>query len=562
MDTKDKKDKKTNEQLEKKVVDIKEAPSAAQKEALKKMEERLTNMLKDPVIKYLEENEVGDAKLYVKVNRDNIVFDLSSKDTWLAWNGHNWESDIDRKPVAAVDNVNDVYNAKLEEIEDILKDFAGFDKDDPIKSEYIRLFKDLKFRITTLNSRRRRENVIHLAKAYGIGVPPDIWDRNPMLLGCANGVLELDTGNFMQGRKEDYIRSFSPTEWNGANEPCPLWEETLDKIFAGDKDKIAFVQRVFGYALLGNVKDHAFFVLHGTLGNNGKGVLMRTVSGVLGKRLASSIRSELLTKSKVEKSEGSANTALMTLRGKRLVWAPETEGVFSIEKVKWLSGGDDLTGRNNYDITDSEWKPSHTMFIQTNNIPHVASDKAFFNRLHVIEFTESFVPNPTNPHEHKVDTELEEKLKAEYSGILAWMWVGSYKFLKYGLNPPESIQKAKEEYIEDEDTLGRFIKAGFSVVPEQERDEELEFIKNPMFRNYKEQLGEVHLAYTRWCDEVGIKKPITVQLLGKEFVKKGFIKKPVHAGKVFIFGIKFLDHKWNRESRWWTKEVDVEDYDE
>ena len=522
-------------------------------------------MLKDPVIQYLEENEVGDAKLYVRENKNDIVFDLASKDTWFHWGGHNWEEDIERRHISSVDKEIAVYTAKLKEVEDILKDFGNVEKasnEESIKKKYDEIQENLKIRITQLNTLRRRTNVINLAKAYGIGVEPDIWDTNPLLLGCVNGVLELDTGNFREGRREDFIQSFTPTEWKGASEPCDLWIETLYEIFDGDHEVVAYVQRVFGYALLGYIRDHAFFVFNGIRGNNGKGVIMRTVMAVLGKMLASTIRSELLTKSKVEKAEGSANTALMKLRGKRLVWASETEGVFSIEKVKWLTGRDELTSRNNYDITDSEWKPSHTLFVQTNNMPHTAADNAFFNRLHTINFTQSFVENPTKKYEHKIDTELEEKLVAEYSGILAWLWKGTRQYLKVGLNPPESVLEAKKEYIEEEDTLGRFIKDGFSVVPEKERDEKLEFMENPKFKKYKERVGVVHLAYTRWCEEVGIPKPMNLNTLGKEFVKKGFVKKAPHANQKFIFGIKFLDHKWDREKKWWTKDIDIKDEDE
>ena len=37
------------------------------------------------------------------------------------------------------------------------------------------------------------------------------WDTNPWLLGLANGVLDLRTGQLLDGRPEDYIKSQAPS---------------------------------------------------------------------------------------------------------------------------------------------------------------------------------------------------------------------------------------------------------------------------------------------------------------------------------------------------------------
>lgn len=528
--------------------------SDAKSRVLKSMQEKLDKMLKDPVILCLDRNENGDADLYVRENRDDLRFDLATKDTWFIWNGHNWTEDIKNKAFVFVGKVTKVYSEKLEEIIDILQNFAGVDKDDPIKKEYISLLVALQKRNFKLNSLDRQLHVVTLAKARGLGAVPTIWDSDPTLLGCANGILNLMTGEFRPGRREDYIRSYSPTEWKGANEPCPLWEKTISEIFNHDKDMIAFIQRVLGYALLGYVKDHVFFIFYGDKGFNGKGVIMNTCKAVLGRKLAAQIRSELLIKSKQDKAEGAPNSALMVLRAKRLVWASETdEGqTFSSEKVKWLTGGDELCGRNPYDKREQDWEASHTLFLITNHLPHVQNDNAFWERTFPVEFTQSFVRNPQKEYEHQMDDELEHKLKEEVSGILAWMVRGTYKCLKQGLNPPEAVLNAKEKYIENEDTLGRFIKAGFFNAAAAGMN----------IDKRKEPLSEIHEAYKQWCDEVGIKNPMYIQKLAEKLEKRGFPKRGGHANKTYIHGIQFLPEKWNKMNKRWINEIDVEDDDD
>ena len=50
-------------------------------------------------------------------------------------------------------------------------------------------------------------------------------------------------------------------------------------------------------------------------------------------------------------------------------------------------------------------------------------DEAFWARLYFVNFTQRFIddPDPDKPNEHPVDVTLEDKLKKEASGILAWM---------------------------------------------------------------------------------------------------------------------------------------------
>jgi phage/plasmid-associated DNA primase len=55
------------------------------------------------------------------------------------------------------------------------------------------------------------------------------------------------------------------------------------------------------------------------------------------------------------------------------------------------------------------------------------------------------------------DMTLTDRLLAERDGILAWAVEGCLEWQREGLNPPQTVLAATEEYFEDEDTVGRWI---------------------------------------------------------------------------------------------------------
>jgi len=75
----------------------------------------------------------------------------------------------------------------------------------------------------------------------------------------------------------------------------------------------------------------------------------------------------------------------------------------------------------------------------------------------LIPLTQRFVKRPNGPNEHKADIDMPKKLKKESPGILAWFVRGCLEWQNQGLNPPDIVLQATEEYKLEEDVLGRFI---------------------------------------------------------------------------------------------------------
>ena len=86
-----------------------------------------------------------------------------------------------------------------------------------------------------------------------------------------------------------------------------------------------------------------------------------------------------------------------------------------------------------------EFQPTFKAWIAGNHRPPLRNpDAAMRRRLHLVPLT--YVPP-------KPDKELAEKLKPELPGILAWAIRGAIAWQREGLNPPEAVRQASEEYL-------------------------------------------------------------------------------------------------------------------
>jgi len=145
-------------------------------------------------------------------------------------------------------------------------------------------------------------------------------------------------------------------------------------------------------------------------------------------------------------------TDLAKLQGARLVTAVETEEGrrWAESKIKGLTGGDKITARfMRQDFFD--FIPQFKLMVAGNHRPIIRNvDEAMRRRIHLIPFT------VTIPADER-DQQLTEKLAVELPGILAWAIEGCKAWQEQGLNPPESVRAATEEYFAAEDVLGRWI---------------------------------------------------------------------------------------------------------
>jgi putative DNA primase/helicase len=272
------------------------------------------------------------------------------------------------------------------------------------------------------------------------------WDGDHYLLGTPGGTVDLRTGELRDARPEQYVTKATAVTPAPPETLTPLWSAFLGRIMAGDEDLISYLQRFLGYCLTGSIEEHAFAFGHGT-GANGKGVFTLTMQHVLGD-YALTVPTEILMVSHNERHP----TELARLRGVRLAIGSEIEvgRTWAEARVKSLTGGDAIAARlMRQDFF--EFSPAFKLLLCGNHKPSLRGvDEAIRRRLHLIPF------KVTIPAAER-DTELPEKLRAEWPGILRWAIDGCIQWQERGLDPPATVVDATDSYLNAEDAVGRWL---------------------------------------------------------------------------------------------------------
>jgi putative DNA primase/helicase len=414
----------------------------------------------------LFENEKGDGVLFSTLFHDRFLFDKNTQE-WFEWAGHYWQRDMMSRSLAAVEQiVVGHYLAEYKRVaQDIVDLTASATDGDGSATEIKRLRTqqaNLLKRASQLRADKRRTACLKFAHTIDnpLAIKGEEFDCKPMLFPCANGVIDLETGRLKPGRPGDYLSMASPVEFTGIDAPAPLWEKSLLEIFGGNEALVAYLGRLFGYAMTGLVHEKVFPVFYGRTGWNGRSLIIETVSYVMG-ALAGSIPSEMLLSQKYSKNSSGPSPDIMSLKGIRMAFASEIdEGQrFSASKIKWLTGKDELVGRSPHDKYPTRFAPTHKLFLMTNTQPQAPpNDKAFWERLHLIPFLVSFVNrDPQEAHERRAILDLDQQVLKEAPGILAWLVRGCLLWQRDGLKPPHEITDATEQYRRNEDLLADFI---------------------------------------------------------------------------------------------------------
>ena len=274
-------------------------------------------------------------------------------------------------------------------------------------------------------------------------VTHEIWDADPWLLGTPEGSVDLRTGVLRRSNPEDYISRLAAVG-PAPTADCPRWLEFLNQTTGNDQGLISFLRQWCGYSLTGVTHEHALLFVFGP-GGNGKSVFLNVLSQILGKYAATSSM-ETFTASKSDRHP----TDLAMLRGARLVTASETEEgrAWAESRIKQMTGGDPVSARfMRQDFFT--FLPQFKLTIIGNNKPVLHNvDDAAKRRIKVVPF----VLKPAKP-----DRQLEQKLQAEWPGILRWMIDGCLDWQANGLIRPDVVVQATATYFSEQDTLSHWV---------------------------------------------------------------------------------------------------------
>jgi len=375
---------------------------------------------------------------------------------WVVWNGMFWELDaggalIHEKGLEMVRNIYD----------ELLKTADYRDRIDIEKAA-----------MQSESVRRRKAFVEAAGWIKALNIKSEELDPNPWLLNVKNGTIDMKTGEFREHRQEDMITKIANVEYDPEAD-CPLWKQFMREIMNYKADIIGFVQTAAGWALSGDISEQTMFILFGS-GANGKTTFLNTIMYLLGDYATATP-----TETFMKKNGDQYTNDIARLRGTRFVTTTEAEMGRRLSEplIKKITGNDQMTARFLYGEFFN-FTPTFKIFMATNHKPLIkGTDHGIWRRIKLIPFT-------TRIPEEKQDKHLELKLRGEASGILNWLLEGTARWLREGLQAPAAVMNATDEYRDEMDVIGNFLK---------ERT-----IQQP---GISIRVREFFKAYQEWCVE-------------------------------------------------------------
>ena len=464
--------------------------------------ERLPIADREFLLRCIAQQEYGDAQLLAHLYRDRLVFDHSIKE-WYYWGGHYWLPDniaMTRRLIAG--ELAAQYLILAAELGKEVEQ-AKQDSDTEKAEELGNQVEGLKKRATSLRNLRRIQRILEFGESF-LGIVGNEWDRQPDLLACPNGVIDLKAGELSPGKPGDYLRNAIPTIWKGLNEPAPRFEEFTREIFDEVEEEAPklspYVQELFGYGITGHTLDHILAIFHGPRGRNGKDTLLETLGFVLGPGIASACSQDVFIGQARNLSPGGPSEHLYDLMGKRIIWASESaeNARLNANQVKLITGGGQISCRRAYGHQTS-FSPTHLPILITNFKPHAPdNDEALWERVHLIPFNLRFIDTPKRANERQRDPLLLQKLKTEASGILAWLVRGAMKwYAEGGLIAPDSVKLATSSYQAEMDPLADFIDDRCVRIPDARTS------KEDLWQTYKEWTKDNHISHPLGRNQLG-----------------------------------------------------------
>lgn len=384
-------------------------------------------------VPFFAATDVGNGERFVAQHGADLRW-VQTRKCWMCWNGRTWSEDItrevDRRAKATARTIADeAQRAESAKHKELLGKWAQASESGA--------------RIEAMLNRARSE--------MPIPATTDVWDASPWLLNCANGTLDLQTGVLRAHCREDYLTKQTTVTYDPTAR-CPQWEKFLLRIFDGDLQLCDYMQRAIGYSLTGITSVQALHIMYGT-GANGKTTFLKVMTSLFGDYGAQASFNTFLTDSRgAGRSSSAPSDDLARLAGKRMVRSSEAgeDKRFDEAAIKELTGNDTITARFLFERT-FEFQPQFKLWLAANHKPVIrGTDHAIWRRVRLIPFT------VTITDEERDDT-LDEKLAAELSGILTWAVEGCQEWRRRGLEPPEVVRAATDQYREESDVVGAFL---------------------------------------------------------------------------------------------------------
>lgn len=278
------------------------------------------------------------------------------------------------------------------------------------------------------------------------------FDSHPYLLGVTNGIVDLRTGRLMPADRALLISKQCSVAYHPAA-ACPQWLSTLHHAqdegdTAETEAMLTYLQRVLGMALIGKVLERAFFFIYGRPGTS-KSVVSTAIRWVMADYALDLSPNSLMQAS--YQSNDIKMPEIVHLKGVRLALATEAEDGqrYNEGLIKRITGNDEIVAR---DLNQKaiHFRPQATLIMTGNARPSASGSPAFWERLKVVGFDRQVPVAERNPN-------LDEELRGEGEGILAWLVRGCLDYQQHRLSEPRKVANASAAYRADLDVMAQFL---------------------------------------------------------------------------------------------------------
>jgi putative DNA primase/helicase len=428
--------------------------------------------------------ELGHAHRLIHVYGDRLRY-VPAWRRWLVWDGQRWAHDSTGQAARWAKAIAMRVTADAMAI------------------------KDDQQRKATVNLARRGESAAGISGALtlagtetGIVVTPAGLDADPFLLNCANGVLDLRTGELGPHDPDLLLTKMTRAAYR-PDARGREWDKFLARV-QPDPEMRAYLARLTGHALEGRVVAHILPIQCG-IGANGKSTFTLAVQSALGD-YAAAADPELL----IARTFDAHPTGVADLFGLRLAVLTESDSGRRLAEgtVKRLTSSEPVKARR---MREDFWSftPSHTFLMLTNHKPLISgTDEGIWRRIKLVPW-DVVIP------EDERDEDLGDKLALELDAVLAFLVRGYQDWHSSGLGDPEPVIAATESYRAESDALARFL--------------DQRCLTGPHFHVKSSYLFG---AWSKWCAGEG-EEPGTQTAFSTDLVNRGFDKQKTNIGMVW-----------------------------
>jgi P4 family phage/plasmid primase-like protien len=299
-------------------------------------------------------------------------------------------------------------------------------------------------------------------------------DTNPYLLCFSNGVWDFRTGEFRDGKPEDYISKCTNTEYR------PIEPERDQAIVDDIHD---FMYKLFPVEELRNYMwEHLASVLIGTLpnqtfnnyigcGRNGKSVLVTLMQKILGEYHKGDVPISLITQGRTK--IGGTAIEIVQLKGIRyaVMQEPSKDETINEGMMKQLTSGlDEISARAPYGIDIVRFFPQFKLIVCANYLlPIKSQDDGTWRRIRVVDFMSKFTENPVSddpdrPYQFLVDHDIIAKFD-QWKYVFMAMLVEIALKTKGYVKDCDTVLSSSNAYKANQDVMSEFIREYIVAAP-------------------------------------------------------------------------------------------------